>query len=105
MIVNICGVLLTFALAFLVIRLVFLVLGVVGSLPGIHFLNQMAGSLLGFVQGLAVIWIGCFVLTVFSGTQWGQQVLAAVDGNPFLRSLYDGALSFGSVLQLGRNFL
>ena len=104
-VVNICGVLLTFLLAFLVIRLALLVLGAVGSLPGIHFLNQIGGGILGFLQGLVLIWIFCFVVTIFSATQWGQEVLRAIEGNSFLSMLYDGALSMGNVLRMGQNLL
>ena len=104
-IVQICGVLLTFVLVFVGIRLAFLLLGIVGNLPGIHFFNKVGGGLLGFLQGLVVIWILCFVITIFSSTQWGQEALRAIEGNAFLSLIYDGALSLGNVLTWGKNLL
>ena len=102
-ILNICGILLTFLLSFVVIRLAFLLLGTIGNLPGIHILNQLGGGILGFGQGLVVLWLCCFLVTVLSGTSWGQEALRAIEGNAVLSAIYDGALSLGSVLELGRS--
>lgn len=102
-ILNVCGILLTFVLSFVVIRLAFLLVGTVGNLPGIHILNKLGGGILGFGQGLVLLWVCCFLVTALSGTQWGQEALGAIEKNVFLSAIYDGALSLGSVLELGQS--
>ncbi|WP_434310075.1 CvpA family protein [Hominifimenecus sp. rT4P-3] len=103
-VVNICGVLLTFALSFAVLRLALLLLGVVQHLPGIHLVNKVGGGILGFLQGLVLIWLFCAVITVFSGTSWGREALGAVQKNTLLSMVYDGCLSLGNVLNVGKAF-
>ena len=104
-VVNICGVLLTFVLSFVILRLAFLLLGTVGNLPGIHLLNKIGGGILGFFQGLVLIWLFCFLVTVFSGTSLGQEMLQTIEKNSLLSMVYDGCLSLGNVLNLGKTFL
>ena len=104
-VVNMCGVLLTFVLSFVILRLAFLLLGTVGNLPGIHLLNKIGGGILGFFQGLVLIWLFCFLVTVFSGTSLGQEMLQTIEKNSLLSMVYDGCLSLGNVLNLGKTFL
>lgn len=104
-VMNICGVLLTFALSFVVLRLAFLLLGVVQHLPGIHLVNKVGGGILGFLQGLVLIWLFCALITVFSGTSWGQEAMGAIQKNALLSTVYDGCLSLGNILNVGKTFL
>lgn len=100
-VVDILGCVVTFLLAFILIRLAFVIGGVVGSVPGLHFVNQLFGALLGAIRGLFVLWLLCFVIMLFAPTSYGQWVLQAINQNAFLRTFYSGALSFGNILRLG----
>lgn len=100
-VLNICGVILTFALAGLVIHLITLLLSVVDLIPGLHVVNKVGGAGIGFVQGLIWIWILCFVITLLSPTKIGQEMLMAIENNAFLNAVYNGVLSFSSILKFG----
>lgn len=100
-VVDILGCAVTFLIAFVLIRLAFVVGGLVGSVPGLHFINQLFGALLGAVRGLFVLWLLCFVIMLFAPTSYGQEALQAINQNAFLSTFYSGALSFGNILRLG----
>lgn len=100
-VVTILGGVITFLLAFLAIRLALALGGLIGSVPGLHLVNQLGGALLGAIRGVFLLWLLCFVVTIFAPTTVGQEVLRAIEESYFLRIFYSGALSFGSVLRLG----
>ena len=89
------------ALTFLIIRLLFVAAGIVGSVPGIHEVNRILGAVLGALRGLVILWLLCFVVTLLAPTEFGQAMLGTIESSAFLSSFYSGALSFGSVLRLG----
>lgn len=64
-------------------------LGLVGELPGIRIVNQMAGLLLGLVKGIIVIWLALLVITVFCSTEVGASLLKQVERDYFLNFLYE----------------
>ena len=100
-VVNVCGVVITFILASLLLHIVILLLSVVDLIPGLHAVNKLGGGFLGFVQGLILIWFLCFVITLLAPTELGQEMLKAIEENVFLSMIYNGVLSFSSVLKMG----
>ena len=99
-VINLTGVVITFVIAGLVIHIVMLLLSVVDLIPGLHAVNKLGGAFLGFVQGLILIWLLCFVVTLLAPTEIGQEMLKAIEENVFLSMIYNGVLSFSSVLKL-----
>lgn len=63
-------------------------LDLVARLPIISGLNQLAGALLGGIQGLFYLWIGCLFLTAFSATAWASSVLMMIEESKWLSFLY-----------------
>jgi len=104
-VVNICGFLLTFLVVFIGIRLILALSGVIGMIPGVHLLNKVGGALFGFLQGLVIVWLLCFVVMLLSPTAFGQGLVQAIEGNPFLNMIYSGGLSIGSFLKIGKILL
>ena len=100
-VVRILGLALTFLITFVIIRLLFVAAGIVGSVPGIHEVNRILGAVLGALRGLVILWLLCFVVTLLAPTEFGQAMLGTIESSAFLSSFYSGALSFGSVLRLG----
>lgn len=88
MVLNTVGFVLLFILVYLAIRLVMGWLDLLAKLPVLSGINQIAGALLGAVEGLVFLWILCLVLTACSGTAWGMDLIRQVEASPWLSFLY-----------------
>lgn len=75
---------LVIAVTFLAVR----ALDLVAELPGIHGLNRVLGLMLGFLQGLIIVWVLFLLITLFIDTQAGKQLMAMIAESPFLDTLY-----------------
>jgi len=88
------------ALAFVVIFLAMVillailcrVLNIISKLPLLNELNKTAGLLVGVLQGFIIIWILFIVITVFSGTTFGQSLFEMINNNEILTMIYDNNL-------------
>ena len=97
------------ATVFLVIMLVIFIsmailceaLDIISKLPLLNGLNKTAGLLVGLLQGIIIIWIGCIVLTVFSGTELGQTMFAMINEDLFLSTIYNNNLFLKFITNLG----
>ena len=78
-----------FFLIYLAIRFVVVWLDLIAKLPILSGINQIAGAILGAAEALMVVWILCFVLTAFSGTEIGAAALKMVGASSWLSWLYD----------------
>lgn len=82
----------SFVLLFIAVRFgLFLLvqcLDLIAKLPVLSGLNQLAGAVLGGVQGLFYVWIGCLFLTAFSATTWASSMLVMVEESKWLSILY-----------------
>ncbi len=78
-----------FLIIYLVLKIVVIWLDLIAKLPIISGINKIAGAVLGGVEAMIFIWILCIVLTVFSGTDWGNIVFAQIDASPWLSWIYD----------------
>lgn len=78
-----------FLVIFIGLRILVVWLDLIAKLPILSGLNQIAGAILGGVEGLIFVWIGCLVLTLFSGTGPGLQVMGQIDASAWLSWLYD----------------
>lgn len=77
---------------FLVINIVLRILAcsleLVTKIPGLHDMNQLAGVLLGAVEGLALIWLFFLIITAFASTEAGQWCFERIEGSQILSFLY-----------------
>lgn len=78
----------TWILIIIAIWLVVHGLDLVAGLPVLHGINRLLGVVLGFVQGLIIVWIGMVVLTIFSNTDIGKVLMEMISESPFLKELY-----------------
>lgn len=63
-------------------------LNLIARLPILYGLNHIAGAILGFSQGMLLLWIGGFVLNLFSATPTGKLLLEQVYDSNWLTWLY-----------------
>lgn len=75
-------------LAGVLIRGIVFSLGIVSHLPILHGLNKTAGLLLGFAEGVVLVWIFFVVITVCASTSVGSQLLKMTAQSSILSWLY-----------------
>ncbi len=89
MILNFIGSIVLFILVNILIRFLVRWADLIARLPVLSGLNQIAGALLGGIQGLLCLW-ACFVLAdLFSRTSWALAVLEQIHGSIWLTFLYN----------------
>lgn len=100
-IVNLAGFVLLFVIIYAVIHLIMRALDVMAKLPILSGLNKIAGALLGGVQGLLYLWVGCLILTACSGAGWAMAVINQIEASGWLSFLYHynivSKLAFGII--------
>lgn len=82
------GAMIAFVLAGVLIRGIVYSLGIVSHLPILHGLNKTAGLLLGFAEGVVLVWIFFVVITIAASTEVGSQLLKMTADSSILSWLY-----------------
>lgn len=101
-IINMIGSLVIFGAVYFAIRMMVRWADLISRLPIISGMNQIAGAILGGIQGLLIVWIGCLMIRFFSETPWAQAALDQIQASPWLQFLYQNNLInliFISILQ------
>lgn len=88
MVLNVVCSIVLFLAVYIGIRLIMSWLDLLAKLPILSGMNQIAGAVLGGVQGLLIIWVLCLVVTVCSATAWGRVALHQIEATPWLLFLY-----------------
>jgi uncharacterized membrane protein required for colicin V production len=71
--INAVSSIILFAVVYILIHLVVRWLDLIARLPILYGLNHIAGAVLGLIQGLLFLWIGCFLVGIFSATPLGMK--------------------------------
>ena len=66
------------------LHIVIVWLNLLSRLPIIYGLNKIAGAVLGLTEALIFVWIGCLVLTLFSGSPIGRSMIDQINGSIWL---------------------
>lgn len=88
MVLNVVGSIVMFVVVYIGIRLIMRWLDLLSRLPILYGMNQIAGAVLGGVQGLLILWAACLVVTACSQSGWSQAVIAQIESSPWLMFLY-----------------
>ena len=91
-IINMIGSLVIFGAVYFAIRMMVRWADLISRLPIISGMNQIAGAILGGIQGLLIVWIGCLMIRFFSETPWAQAALDQIQVSPWLQFLYQNNL-------------
>lgn len=89
----------TFAGAWVLLKILSLVLDQLTHLPVIHQLNSLAGAVFGLLTALIVIWIGALLVTACASTQWGSDALAMIEESALLSFLYNNNALLGGLIR------
>lgn len=92
LILNIISFIVTFILIMSFIWLAVTTLNIIAALPVLNGINRILGLALGFVQGLIIVWIAFLIITIFSNTDIGRQLMTMIAESPVLSVLYDSNL-------------
>lgn len=79
-------------------------LDLISKLPVLKELNQVAGGIVGLLQGLLIFWVFCTVLAVFSNTLWAQKLYEMINESEILSILYNGNFLLRIVTNLKNSF-
>ena len=88
-IINSIAFAVTFFVALLALIILCRVLDLISRLPLLNEMNHMAGLAAGLAEGVLVVWIFFVVLTMFTGTEFGQNAMRMISENALLSYLYD----------------
>ncbi|MGL5436587.1 MAG: CvpA family protein [Lachnospiraceae bacterium] len=88
MVLTVIGSVLLFIIVFIALQLLMRWLDLIARIPIIAGLNQIAGALLGGIQGLLILWFCCLVVSVCSGTTWASAVIEQINQSVWLSFLY-----------------
>lgn len=105
MILNLIGSIVLFILVNLSIRLMIRWLDLIAKLPILSGINQIAGAVLGGIQGLLCLWGGCVLADIFSRTAWASAILEQIHISVWLTFLYENNLVNWIFVKILRSFL
>ncbi len=92
-------------LIYLIIRILMKLSRVISKIPIIGGVNRILGAILGLAEGLLVIWLLCLVVMMLSGTKFGMSAVDVINGNAFLKFLYDNNGIVWGVNALFKSFM
>ena len=88
MILNFIGSMVLFVLVNIGLRIIIHWLDLIARLPIVSGINQIAGAILGALQGLLCLWAGCVLVDLCSKMSWAMNVLQQIQGSVWLTFLY-----------------
>lgn len=92
MIINAISFVGTLAVAIIALAVVCSALNILAKLPLLRQLNEAAGLAAGLAEGVLLVWILFVVLTMFTGSEFGQEAMKMISENPLLDFLYKNNL-------------
>ena len=87
--VNIIACIITFVVVVLILRILVNLLDIVAKLPVLNSMNHLGGTIAGAAEGVIIVWILFFVITLCQASELGQGLMKDINDNPFLKILYE----------------
>lgn len=89
MVVKAAACVLSFLVIVIVLRILVNLLDVAARLPILNSMNHLGGTLAGAVEGIVIVWILFFIITLCQGTEFGKQMMGDINSNLLLKTLYE----------------
>lgn len=93
-IIDLLAYVLMFIIINIALRIVGKLLNVFSRLPVVRVMNRLGGCLFGALEGVAFVWLGFVVVTIFSTTDWGRTCFEMIKSSSFLSVLYASNIFF-----------
>lgn len=87
-IIHLAGFVILFIVVYVGLKLLAGALNVVARLPVLSGMNQLAGALLGGLQGLIFLWLAFLLITACSTFSWAASLLEQIEASSWLSFLY-----------------
>jgi len=97
-VINAGAFIVVFIVVNIAIRILAVLLDIISKLPVLNTLNKTGGAVVGFLQGMLVIWILCIVLMAFSSTDIAKDIYAQINESKLLTYIYDNNLLLETVI-------
>ena len=97
-VINAGSFIVVFIVVNIAIRILAVLLDIISKLPVLNTLNKTGGAVIGFLQGMLVIWLLCIVLMAFSSTELAKDVYAQINASKILTYIYDNNLLLETVI-------
>ena len=85
---------------YIILKIVIAALDVVTKLPVLNSINKGAGAVIGLVQGLLFVWVGCLVLAACSDKPWAQEAFRQINDNELLSFIYNNNMIIWIITKL-----
>ncbi len=83
----------SFLVLYIIVRVIIFILArmldIISKLPVIKQMDKLAGLILGGLQSILLLWIGCTVLMLFSGTALGKEIYECINNSAILTFIYE----------------
>lgn len=86
---RILAVAVTYIIVRILLRTLLFSLEILTKVPGLSFMNRMAGAAFGLLQQLLIAWLLLLVVAVLSMTPWGASLYEWIRSSVVLSFLYD----------------
>ena len=86
---RILAVAVTYIIVRILLRTLLFSLEILTKVPGLSFMNRMAGAAFGLLQQLLIAWLLLLVVAVLSMTPWGVSLYEWIRSSVVLSFLYD----------------
>lgn len=87
----------TFIVILVILWAISFTLNIISKLPVLNQINKTAGLAAGVVHGLVVTWLFFILMTVFSSTVFGQEMMQMVGESQVLSIIYNNNLLLGFI--------
>ncbi|SKC00386.1 Colicin V production protein [Lachnospiraceae bacterium] len=84
----------TLLLVYVILKMTMFSLDIIGKIPILHGLNNMAGALIGMGEGFVVVWLFFLFMTLFAGSTAGHTFFNMVNENRVLTLFYNTNVFF-----------
>lgn len=91
-VLNLVGSVVLFLVVYIGLRILIRWLDLLAKLPILNGINQIAGAVLGGVQGLLLLWLFFLIVQLCTGCAWTQAIRAQILKSVWLEFLYDNNL-------------
>ena len=78
-----------FVILFVLVKIISHLLGIISKIPLLHGINRFLGGVLGFAEGLLILWCICIFIMIFSGTAFGISCMQVIGSSKLLTWIYN----------------
>ncbi len=100
LIIHIVAFLCSLILVVLILRAIIFALNIVADLPALGIANRLIGGGVGVACALMVLWVLCVIVTLLYVTPLGKEIYDTIQGNGFLKMIYDYNPVMGLAIKL-----